>query len=421
MVVPLFAARLLGREMFGQATLAITVGQFLNMLMLLGMNNAVVRYAAPKSQPHEEVGASFLITGVVTLFVLALTYGGGGAALERAFNFGPPVMEAAVIFAVFATLAILTTSVLQGLHRFFERGVGELLSGLGVLVGLFIGLSLYGRHFGCYVTATCVGFTLATLYSSYHLVRVLGGIRMPARRVLGRMTAYGVFSCLGNVGFILTFYIQPMMLNKLLSVGDLGLFRVYQTASITIAQSLSVIFNTVFFPKASASKDRSSLWRVTWRLWAVGALPLGVMLIIAQLVLIPITGSQYPLKADLVLVFGITALIITIQSTVGQFLGAEGVRGVAAGLVISIVEGILCIVTTSLFVPRFGLKGACFSLFVSYLAALVMVIIVENAILRSPGRGSEVTEPITPFEPSSASEITPQAPILEDDEGDASH
>ncbi len=209
-----------------------------------------------------------------------------------------------------------------------------------------------------------------------------------------------------------------MILNKLLSASDVGLFRVYQTASITIAQSLAVIFNTVVFPKASASTDRAALWHVTWRLWALGALPLGLALTVSQLVLIPVAGADYPLYPQFIAVFAVTSLIITIQATVGQFMAAEGVRGVAAGLIISAITGVLCIATTYVFVPWLGLIGACDALFVSYAVALILVIFVENGLLRRPGYGAqqEAAETLGPFESPSASEITPQSASMTNDD-----
>ncbi|MGC8841998.1 MAG: lipopolysaccharide biosynthesis protein [Candidatus Sumerlaeaceae bacterium] len=414
MIVPLLAARYLGKEIFGKATLAITVGQFLSMVMLLGMNNAVVRYGAPKQQPREEVAAALFVTAFATLAVLLVVGLGGGQALACTFHFEKDIIHWGVLFALFATAYVLTTSFLQAFHRFYERGVGELLTAVSVVFGFGCGVLAYGRHLAAYLLAICLAFLTATCYAVYHTKRHLGTMAWPAPHTLRVMTAYGTLSTLGNIGFILTFYIQPMILNKLLSASEVGLFRVYQTASITIAQSLSVIFNTVFFPKASASANRKELWRVTWRLWAVALLPLGAAYILSQLVLIPVAGRDYPLNWNLMGLFAITSLFITVQSTVGQFLGAEGVRGVAAGLVVSIVTGSVCVGTSYLLVPRFHLAGACLALLFAYAIALVLVILAQEYILRHGIPGSaqtperEAGEYRGAFEAHSASEILPE-------------
>lgn len=425
MIVPLFAARYLGKEVFGKATLAITVGQFLSIIMLLGMNNAVVRYGAPRQYPREEVGAAILVTIVATFGTILTLYLGGGAFLTQTFRFEETILNWGVVFALFATAYVLTTSFLQSFHIFYERGVGELLAALSVVIGFATGIGVLGRHFAAYVVGTCLAFFVATAYSVWHSCRHLGRVGFPARRTLSVMSAYGILSTLGNVGFVLTFYFQPMLLNKLMSVGELGVFRVYQTASITIAQSLSVIFNTVFFPKASASSDRRELWCVTWRLWLIALVPLGVAYVVSQFLLIPLAGKDYPLDWSLIGVFAITSLVITVQSTVGQFLGAEGVRGVAAGLGISMVTGLTCLGLTYVLVPALHLTGACLALLISYAIALVLVIFAEEHILRQVQRA---TRPIPerecfqlrPFEPHSASEILPEGlPPTDDVESDS--
>lgn len=382
MVVPLFAARYLGREMFGQAALAITVGQFLNMLMLLGMNSAVVRYGAPKTFPRQEAGASILVTVLVTIAVVAAMVSFGNDRIAKLFDFEARISLGGLIFAVFATFFVLSTSILQALHKFFERGIGELLTAVGVVVGLVGGILVFKRHYGSYVAAICFGFLLGALYSSFYLYRHLGKLAWPTGKTLAVMTTYGLLSLLGNVGFILTFYIQPMILNKLLSTSDVGIFRVYQTASVTIAQSLSVIFNTVFFPKASATSDRRGLWRVTWRLWFMAFLPVGFGYVVSQYLLIPVAGPQYPLKLSLIGLFAVTSLVITIQATVAQFLGAEGIRGIAIGFFISLATGAICISATYSLVPHLQLKGACFALLLAYAVALVLVVVAEEIVLR---------------------------------------
>jgi O-antigen/teichoic acid export membrane protein len=424
MVVPLFAARYLGRETFGQATLAITVGQFLSMFMLAGMNASVVRYSAPKTAPREEVTATLIVVALATVVVSLWLLIQGGPNMARFFGFGSAINIAGLVFAISATIFVLTTSILQGLHKFFERGIGELLTAVGVVVGLGVGIWLFGRHFASYVAATCLGFLAGSLYSIVYCWLYLGGLRLPDRKTLGVMVIYGLLSLFGNIGFILTFYIQPMLLNKLLSTSDVGLFRVYQTASITIALSLAVIFNTVFFPKASASSDRQGLWRVTWRLWAIAALPLGCAYILSQILLIPVAGHQYPIKMDLVLLFAVTSLVITVQTTVGQFLGAEGIRGSAAGLVISAISGILCIAATYVLVPKLLLKGACLALLGAYGIALIFVILAEEFLLSRAGASAQ-TKPSdaatsSVLEQPTTSEILPTQFALgdEDSEGD---
>lgn len=382
MVVPLFAARYLGREMFGQAALAITVGQFLNMLMLLGMNSAVVRYGAPKKFPREEAGASVLITVLVTAAVAVAMASFGNERIAKLFEFETGISFAGLVFALFATIFVLSTSILQALHKFFERGIGELLTAVGVVVGVVGGVFVFQRHYGSYVAAICFGFLLGAVYSSFYAYRYLGKLKWPTGKTLAVMTIYGLLSLLGNVGFIMTFYIQPMILNKLLSTSDVGIFRVYQTASITIAQSLSVIFNTVFFPKASATTDRKGLWKVTWRLWFMAFLPVGLGYVLSQYLLIPVAGPQYPLKPSLIGLFAVTSLVITIQATVAQFLGAEGIRGIAIGFFISLVTGVTCISATYSLVPHLQLKGACFALLLAYAAALVLVVVAEEIVLR---------------------------------------
>lgn len=401
MFVPLVVARLLGPKEFGLASLAVTVGQFLSMVMIFGMNNAVVRYAAPLERPRQEIGAASLGVVGATAFALLLLYADGLRRMQDSFGLTSQVVRAGVVVGLLSTLCVFATAVLQGLHRFFARGVAELLTSVGSILGLGVGLLIFGKESRAYVTAVCFGFLLASLYAIERIWRAVGPPQWPAPPLLKRIAAYGLFSCLGNIGFILTFYFQPMIVNKLLSEYEVGLFRVYSTVSITVALVMTVVFNTVVFPKASASTNRAALWRITWRLWAIAAIPLGLAYVVSQLVLLPIAGKQYPVDIALVGLFALVSLVITIQSTTGQYLAVEGLRGVVAGLVISVATGMICILGSYTFIPQHKLYGACLALLVSYTAALVLVVLAETWLLR---RGERVENPAGTFESSDIAE-----------------
>jgi len=398
--VPLFAARALGKECFGQASLAITVGQFLQTVMLFGMNSAVVRFAAPKNCPREEVGSALIITLAATALTTAWLFVWGKPLLISSFRLSADIVNSGFLFGVLCVAYVFATSILQGLHRFFERGVAEILAAAFSIVGLAGAYWVLGKNFNTYVIAVCVGFLVAVVYSTHRSFSWMGVPILPTRKLLNHMTAYGAFSCLGNIGFILTFYFQPLLLNRLLSESEVGIFRVYQTASITVAQSLAIIFNTVFFPKASASRNRGELWKIIWRLWGFAAFPMALAFIASQLVLIPIAGRDYPMETSLIVLFAITALVITLQSTIGQFLAAEGVAGVGIGLVVSAVTGMSCLLATNLLVPVMHIAGACLALLFSYCIGLVLAWIAEVYLLRRSVLQSNVMREKAPSDDS---------------------
>ncbi|RMH27362.1 MAG: hypothetical protein D6691_06295 [Candidatus Hydrogenedentota bacterium] len=375
MGVPLFAARLLGKEIFGEFALsANSIGQIVGLIMLFGMNAAVVRYAAPKAHPDSEVGAAFFISGVSTVIALLATiYLSFTPAVGLLKLNSPALVWWGLVFAVAFWFWTLQSATLQGLHLFRERGVAEIVSGVAMVPSFVLAYQFFGRAYPSLVLAYVISYTLSGAYAAHHVISRVR-LRLPNLAFLREILVYGAFCFLGNAGFILTFSVQPMQLNAYLSESEVGFFRAYHMASIGIASYVSTIFNTVFFAKASASSDRGALWRLMWRVWLFAAIPMVIGYVIALVTLLGIAGSDYPLDWRLLVAFGVTATVVTIQSCMGQFLGTEGVKGAGFGLILSIISGVVNVILSMWLIPAYHVLGACLALFATYTLATLLVI-----------------------------------------------
>ncbi len=388
-LAPIAAAKIMGPEVFGEASLVLTTAQLFYIVMLFGMNVAVVRYGAGRADPTREITTSVLITLAASVYTTVVIVLGRQAIMYWA-HINAETIRYGLLFALAFTFYTLLTSALQALHRFKERGVAEVALSLLMVPGLVFGILLFGKHD---TRGLPFAYIMAYIVASLPWVWMILGRRTRLSTVerpqLLEMVKYGGLACSGNIGFILIYSIQPLQVNAYLTATDVGVFRAYSMASIGMAAYFTTVFNTVFFPKASASTDRVGLWKTLLRVWSWGWIPAFLGFIVLELVLISLMGREkYRLDPMLVCLFAGASTLVSFQGSMAQIVNAAGVRGVGVGIVISSLSGVACFLSSAWFLPRFGVAGSAWAVVVAYGVALVGMLVAVRWLFK------EADEPI---------------------------
>src|SRR5690606_13873465 len=132
------------------------------------------------------------------------------------------------------------------------------------------------------------------------------------------------------------------------------------------------------------SQDRKGIWNRLTKAWVRGALP--VMLAFAAILALTVTvsGKEYPLLWEQVLLFSAASPPITITTASGQILAAQGVRGIRWGLILSLVSGAVNFGLSYWLIPRLGITGAVLALIGNYAITLAGAFAVKNNTLNTP-------------------------------------
>jgi len=252
---------------------------------------------------------------------------------------------------------------------------------VGVIVTVPIAYLLFGQSYLASVLAFVVGYCLATGLGSWWC-RPWISPRSISKAAIWEMLPFGWYNFLCGVGFFFTSSIQRPILKYYLSSTEVGQYSLYTMASLDMATYGGTVLATVFFPIASRSSDRAGLWTVTWRAWLKVIWLLIAGLFATQVVAVLLSGrSEYPLDFGLIGVFAVTAGVLVVQNSLGQIIGAEGVRGARLGVAMSLFVGFTNVGLSLLLIPAFHIYGAVLSLFLVYSASLVVLILVRKRYL----------------------------------------
>ena len=375
------AASLLGPSEYGRFNLVMAVGPPIATLMLCGMNASILQYGNRSEEARPVFGTSFRIVAGGTLVASLLVLVFGRRAAEAA-DLSPEILWLGWVYAVAMTWYSLATSMQQAQRRFAARGWTEILLA-SVTFTLFIAATrLYGASLRPVVWAYLAAYAVAVPAA---LVNLLSLIRTPALdpdRRRGLLT-YGLYTFGCGAGSFLTSHFQTILLNALLSSRDVGVYSAHRVASISMATFAVGTLHAVLFSRASASTNRWEMWGALWRTWRWIFIPtLGAFCLAQMLVLWLIGRTEFEASPGRIALFALCATVVLLVSSLGQVVGAEGLRGARLGLALSLTMGGLSLLGSLILIPRWQIEGAVASITMSYAVGGIWLCCVSRRYCR---------------------------------------
>ncbi len=377
----ILAARLLGPAEYGLVGLAVAAGSLISTAMLIGMNASVVRYGAAGPEARSAFGIGARVVGVGVLLVTAGLLA-GGRRLGDLIGLTPPVLWTGWAYAVAFTGYTLAASLQQALGRFGRRGWAEITFAALSFTFFVSGLALFKPDFRSLALAYVAAYAVAAAVFLWPLRSEI----LPApidRSRTSPMIRYGFYTLGCGVGFFLTSSVQTLLLNALLSTREVGIYVAHSLASVGLALFAGSMFNTVFFPKASASTNRPRLWRGLWRAWILALAPALLAFVLIQGIVLSLMGrAAFSLEPRRIVLFSLCSCVVLMQTSLGQIIGAEGVRGARLGLLMSLGMGATNFAGSLVLIPRWGIEGAVAAMTIAYSLGLAWLCLVSRNYLR---------------------------------------
>lgn len=371
-------ARYLGKQVFGEANVVLLLAQVVCPLMLFGLHMSVMRFGAGKENPAPYVSTAFYVALCSTLILSCIVWL-MRPLLDSWMDFHGHMVIWAIGLAVVMSAYMLFTHFYQMANLYRERGLIEVGLGFSLLPGLAVGLWLTGVSFQTILITYAVAYCLCLPPMIWRFRGMLSPRHLPAPN-WQEMMKYGGFACFSGIGFILTFVVQPLQLNHYADASEVGIYRLYSASSISLATFATTIFYTVFFPKVAASGNRRHIWHMLTKAWVRAAVPLFCLYALVFSLSVSLSGHDYPLSLAYVVLFSLASVLITIQTTYGQMVAAQGVKGMRWILIIGISSGVLNILLSWWLIPSLGIKGAVLALIINFALSLFAVISLRNAL-----------------------------------------
>jgi len=379
----ILAGRILGPGEYGKFALVNSITMFLSLPMLLGITSAMVKYNVEKDDFKRQstiISTSSILILTFSLFstliyFLLKTY------FLKLFSTSLSILYLSFFFALVYVFYILATSVLQSLYQMKKRAIVEGIFAL-ILLGTLFFFIYYEeiRSFKAIVFSFYFAYGLSMLFIFSWIYKYFS-LRFD-KTWAKRLLKYGSYGTLAGVAAIFLTNIDKVMINKYMTSIDLGIYRAYSVPSLGLAFSFTVMFNTVFFPSASRSKNKMVIWRKInkfspW-LFLIG-IPVTASF---TFLILKLYGSQYPIDFALLVLFAIVAVILCLESFYSWLIAAVGRHGMKICALAATFSALLNIILNFLLIPLMGLKGAILATLIAYLI-LTLIFFSRKRILYS--------------------------------------
>lgn len=386
----ILAGRILGPSGYGEFTLVQSVAMFLYIPMILGFATAMVKYNAEKEDYNRQrsiISTTYFLVFVFTIGSIFVYYL-FSAQISKIFSVSVGIFYLSVIFAVLFVFYVLTTSTLKGLHEMKKYAIFQPIYGIILLSAFLIFvlinfISFEAMVFSMYLAYGITGIALLILFLRKYLKFEFN------KSWVNTLTKYGMFATIGGVSF--TFYtnIDKILINKYMTIADVGIYMAYYFASINVLALFSGIFITVFFPVASKYKNKAVIInrmnRFVPYLVCVGT----PFVFLCEFVILNLYGGKYPIDFLLMLLFAVTSVLVAWYGIYAWLFNSKGVRGVKLTILGTATIAIINVLLNIYLIPRLGLFGAIGSTTIAFTVGICYLSLVKGEI-----RGKQNNEKI---------------------------
>jgi O-antigen/teichoic acid export membrane protein len=384
LLTSIVAARLLGPLGRGELRAIQTWPNFIAMIALLGLPEAMVYFTARDSKKvGRYLGSSVILAMLLVIPFVVLGYGLLPVLLTAQSEEVVHIARWYLLLIPLLALISIPTYCLRGLERFASWNVVRLLPNVGWLVVLLAAVGLNERRLWFLTTGHLAVMALLVIPIHYIVIRHHEtGFRLD----LGTwrpLTRFGLPSMLSGVPAILNLRVDQMAMAAWLPPRFLG-FYVVAVAWSSAAFPLLTAVGSVLFPRvASETSDQEQ-----GRLLAQGA-RLGVLL---SVILAPLLIAATPW--GLPLVFGAEfrgsirpALVLVVAAVIAGInrILEEGLKGLGQPSAVLKAESIGLVVTgvgLALLLVPYDVMGAAFASLVGYLTVFIFLIVQTRRLTK---------------------------------------
>ncbi|MBC7086105.1 MAG: oligosaccharide flippase family protein [Methanomethylovorans sp.] len=379
------SGRLLGPSLYGEFALVESVAMFLYIPMLMGYHASLVKYNAEKKSYERQrtiISTTYLL--VFTLIIVSIiVYDFFSIEISKLLSISKDLFHYSVIYSVLFVIYTLSTETLKSLHELKKYSLFKPLFSFTLLtcflyfinIGFVSSRSMIYSMYIAYIVTSVVIIYLIRNYLKFCF----------DRKWISELTKYSFYAVMGGLSFVLYTNVDKLLINKYLNVMDVGVYRAYNYAFVSIIQLLIIVFGTVFFPYASMCSNKQILYKKINKMIPyilIMGLPVSL---ICGLIVLQFYGKDYILNIRLAFLFGIAGICIAIDNLYGQLISAIGVKGIK---IVSLAAIIMALTNTFLnivLIPLKGVEGAILATIVSFLFSISIMLSKRNYIYNSEG------------------------------------
>ncbi|NQE54741.1 hypothetical protein C5S29_14215 [ANME-1 cluster archaeon GoMg3.2] len=370
----ILAGRILGASGYGEFTLVQSVAMFLYIPMILGFGTAMIKYNAEKEDYNRQrsiISTTYILVFIFTIVSIIIYYL-FQSQISNLFSVSAEFIYLAVVFAVLFVFYTLTTSTLRGLHELKKYAIFQPVYSIILLSAFLVFVFIFFISFEAMVFSMCLAYGIT---GGIILVFIRKYLRFEFNKHwAGKLASYGSYAIIGGVSSVFYSNIDKILINKYMSVADVGIYRAYNYSIITILMLFIGIFVTVLFPIASKYEGKKIMFKRINKIIPYIIILCLPLMIGSGFIILKLYGGEYTFDLKLALLFGIAGICVSIGTIYGWLMNSVGMQGVKITSFAAIILALANISLNVWLIPLIGIEGAIIATIISYILYIGIVL-----------------------------------------------
>jgi O-antigen/teichoic acid export membrane protein len=382
-IFSIFGGRILGPEEYGKYALIQSAATFLCLPMLLGFNNAMLKYVSekPDAQRQSDIICTTNILVLIFTSCSVAVFIILGSRLSNLFHISQNLFLLSVVSAVIFVFYIITTNLLRGLEKNHAYAVFQATYGFMLLLFFFLFILVFDKS----KSFIAMAYPMLLAYGISALFIVVFFMRKYMKWKFNYywakiLTSYAFFALIGTLPLITYLNLARILISKYMTIADVGIFSAYYAASFGVISFFWGIFTIVYFPTISKYKEKSIIFgRINKLIPYLFGLGIPFIYVLEFLVL-KTYGNHYPIDFVTMLLFSVSSVLMVCYGLFDLTFASEGIRGMKLDNIGNIATGITNIGLSLYFIPRLGLNGAAIALILSFSVGVICLYYLRKRI-----------------------------------------
>lgn len=391
MVFQIYVGRSLGSIEYGKFALVNSMASLFWVPMLMGLSTAMVKYLAENKEEKKNIISTSISMMVIFITLSSIVLYIIFPILASAFSVSQKYILGSIALALLYCGWVISQKIYQGLEKMNKLSMANIsFSAIILVLVSFLFLMSEENNSAAVALATMgVGYLLV---STLMLPELKKNFRPNiSRKWASPILKYGFVGIIGTISLQITVNINHIFLNIFLTLNDVGLYQAYQFSTMTVASFFVVGFATVFFPAASAYKDKKEISFYMRRMLVLSPI-LFVAFSAISFTILFLYGPEYTIMPYLIISFAVAAVVVSLHSIYGWFASSIGMKGITISTVSIVITSIVNVAFAILLIPRLGIPGAVYSTIISYFMGLIITYSMLKRLLSS-GHGTQARQP----------------------------
>jgi len=366
-ITNLTAGRLLSPTEYGKYSLVISIGQIFIIPMMLGISTASIKYisSTKNKQKKSSFAKNTVFLSILLTFFTSVTYLVFYSQISKLFRIDNKIFVFALIYSISLSFKYISEAIIKGFQKFKLLSLLEFINSFSVFIFFFAYIFLFKiSNFQGYIIPIIIGLLLYIIIFLNKNYQVITPIKTN-KNIIKTILNYGKYATLGAISGIAIGNIDKLVLNKYMSLADVGTYSIYLSSATFIGNYILQIFVQIFFPTISSIKEKTKVIPKIFKLITISFFPIITTNICSTSFILYLMGNKYEINLLYIFLFSLLGTLIIFSGILWWLIASFGIKGIRFTSVVGIILGLTNIIMLSSLTKFFGLLGTTYALIIT--------------------------------------------------------